>query len=111
MIRRSLGMMVVLVFVLALTSVAFARGTPQKAFASKADAVIETIAPTPAVVPVLTGYDVIQNITTERRDSFAQIAVSDPAYTAKRQSTTGDERLTNAMFTSQTSRSSPMLRR
>lgn len=109
MIRKSIGLFVVLALMVCMASVVFARGGPpgKKAFTSKAAVV--TASPTIATVSVLSGYDVIQNLTTEPRISNALIAVSESAYTAKRLSPTGDWRSTNAISTSATTRSSPTL--
>lgn len=92
MIRKTFGMLIALMLVVCISSFAFARGAPtrQKAFAS--NTAVEMVSPQVATVPVLTGYDVIQNLTTEPRVSNVLTAVSDSAYTATRQSTTGDER-------------------
>jgi hypothetical protein len=62
MIRRSVGLLVVLALMVCMASVVFARGGPpgDKVVTSKAAVTIVT--PTVANVPVLTGYDVIQNI-------------------------------------------------
>jgi hypothetical protein len=61
MIRRSIGMLIAFMLVVCISSFAFARGTPQKAFSSKA-AVVQ-VSPSVATVPALVGYDVIQNIS------------------------------------------------
>jgi len=93
MIRRSIGMLVAFMLVICISSFAFARGAPtKKAFASNA-IVTEQAAPVANLVPVMTGYDVIQNITTERRDlSIAQNKLKVDTSAQMRLSTTVDWR-------------------
>lgn len=107
MIRRSIGMMIAFMLVVSISSFAFARGTPQKAFTSRA-AIVQT-SPV-ATVPAQVGYDVIQNITTELCVSNTINAVQIAFTTARRGlSPTVDWRLTNAFSTSAMARSSPTL--
>src|SRR5437773_2642951 len=73
MFRRLIGMLVAFMLAISIASFAFARGAPnKKAFASKADAVIEMVAPTPVAIPLMSGYDVIQNISVQPRMANAQ---------------------------------------
>lgn len=71
--KRLAVFLVVFAFAVMMTSVARARGAPtkQKAFTSKVE-VVQAVSPVVACAPVMTGYDVIQNLSESRDLSIAQ---------------------------------------
>jgi hypothetical protein len=94
MIKRTLMVLMTFAFVLSI-AVIVARGAPakQKAFTSKA--VAETVAPVVETAPVMTGYDVIQNSTTEPRRIATVISFFESA--RRRLSPTVDWRSSNRL--------------
>lgn len=69
--RKTLMTLLAIAFMVSIVAVARAAPTKKKAFTS--NAAVEMVSPELATVPTMSGYDVIQNITTEQRDlSIAQ---------------------------------------
>jgi hypothetical protein len=68
--KRLASVLMVIAFAISIAVVARAAPTKQKAFTS--NAAVEMLSPTVASVPVMTGYDVIQNLTEPRDLSIAQ---------------------------------------
>lgn len=87
--RRIVSVLMTIAFVASI-AVIVARAAPtKKAFTSKA--AVESVAPIVANVPVMNGYDVIQNMTTGTRDELiAQNTFKVDTSTARRQSPTRD---------------------
>lgn len=81
--KKSIGLLIAVMLAISIASVALARGAPtkQKAFTSKA--AVESVSPTIVSAPVMTGYDVIENISEQRDLSIAQNQV-DVVTTARR---------------------------
>lgn len=104
-------MFVAIVLMVSLASVALARGAPtnENAFSDQSTVSVH-VAPTVANVPIMTGFDVIENISTPAFPRFA-IANQPAADTSgmREQSTTGDERSRQSASTSYTARSGPNL--
>lgn len=105
--KRFVGMLLVMAFAFSIAVVASASPpTKQKAFMS--NAAVETVSPVIVRAPVMTGYDVIENISQESRDlSIAQDAFDVDTSARMRLSSTRAWRLTNAKSTVGTARSSP----
>lgn len=93
MIRRSVGLLVAILFAFSIMAFALAREGPTKQKAFTPVIAVKTVTPTVAnVAPVMTGYDVIQNLTTESRvlansESYGAVTTDRGS-----RSTTGDER-------------------
>ena len=90
--KRLLGFVVIAAFVLALATVAMARGAPQSEQSIPfVEVIVTPSAPVVCSVPPLTvGYDVIQNLSESK--------TLKPSVTTerRRQSTTGDENTNRA---------------
>lgn len=68
--KLSVRMLIVLVFALSVATVALARGTPTKQKAFTSNAAVEVVSPIVTTAPVMIGYDVIENISTQTRDQL-----------------------------------------
>ena len=99
MIQRSIGILVVLALMVCMASVVFARGGPPPGKSVASKAAVEVVTPTVANVPVLTGYDVIQNISQESRVLANAQPFSAVTTDRRSRSSTGDWRSINADLT------------
>lgn len=110
MIRKSIGLLAVVALMVCMASVVFARGGPPPGKSFTSTAAVEKVSPSVASVPVMTGYDVIQNISKESRALIGAQDVSAVTTDNRRLSSTVDWRSTNAMSTDGTARSAPRFR-
>lgn len=66
--RKLVTMLMTIAFVFSIAVIAARAAPPEKAFAS--NAVAEVVSPVVVAAPVMIGYDVIQNISTQTRDQL-----------------------------------------
>lgn len=107
--KKLIGFIVIMAFVMATASMAFARGAPtkEKVFTHQA-IVVDVVAPNVAlrsVPPRTVGYDVICNLS--KTDVIANFDTKTNTTGKVRQSATGAWRSTNANQPAHTSRAAP----
>lgn len=106
--KRFVGMLMLVAFALSIAVVARAAPTKQKAFAP--NAVAEVVLPVVVTAPVMTGYDVIENISTGSRGlSIAQDTFESRYVGAARLSPTRAWHSIQRAASSGTARSSPII--
>lgn len=96
-----------IVLMVSLASIALARGAPNENVFTDQAIVSVDVAPTVANVPVMTGFDVILNISSPAFSRLANVNKTSDTSVERRQSTTVAERNSKSAATSYSARSGP----